>query len=98
VTAVFAPAVAVSRFHLAFSAGRRRLTATLRSTPPDVAKAFGCVFGRLQPVASALSGGVATCTWPVPARFRGHRIAGAVALRAGGEIVLTKRFRVRVPA
>ena len=98
VTAVFAPAVAVSRFHLAFSAGGRRLTATLRSTPPDVAKAFGCVFGRLQPVASSLSAGVATCQWDVPSRFRGHRIVGVVALRAGGEVVLTKRFRVRVPA
>jgi hypothetical protein len=48
-------------------------------------------------VASTLRGRVATCTWSVPSRFRGHRLLGAVELDANGETLVAKAFRVRVP-
>jgi List-Bact-rpt repeat protein len=97
VTAVFVPVVAVVRFHVAFSADRTRLTATLRTLPARAATAVDCTFGRLASVTASAGAGGATCAWRVPARFRGHRIAGLLELRARGEVVLAKRFRVRVP-
>ena len=48
-------------------------------------------------VSSSLRGVVATCTWSLPTRFRGHRLAGLVEIDANGETLVSKRFHVRVP-
>jgi hypothetical protein len=33
----------------------------------------------------------------VPARFRGHRLTGSVAVTANGDTLVSKPFHVRVP-
>jgi hypothetical protein len=96
VGAVFARPLHVTGFHLGLARNPLRLTARahLSGTPhADVV----CSFAR-QPVASSsYRRGVATCTWLVPARFRGHRLTGSVALAANGETLVSKPFHVRVP-
>jgi hypothetical protein len=73
------------------------LTATLHlsgTARPDV---VDCAFAHRPVVVASLRGRVATCTWSVPSRFRGHRLAGTVTLAAKGQTLLAKRFHVRVP-
>jgi len=96
VGAVYARPLRVTRFHLAFSRERLRLTATVHLSAARRAE-LGCSFARQPVVASSRRGAVAACTWAVPARFRGHRLSGSVALSAGGETLVSKRFHVRVP-
>jgi hypothetical protein len=96
VGAVFARPLRVTGFHLAFSRDRGRLTATLHLSAPTRAEA-ACSFARRPVVASSVRRGVATCTWTVPPRFRGHRLTGSVELSAKGETLVSKRFHVSVP-
>jgi hypothetical protein len=96
VGAVFARPLHVTGFHLAFSRDRLRLTATLHlSAAPraDVA----CSFARQPVAASSVRRGAATCTWTVPARFRGHRLRGSIEVTAKGATLVEKPFHVRVP-
>ena len=97
VFAEFERPLAVRSFRLSLSRDHRRLTATVRLSASGVADAVGCTFAQERPTESSLRGAVATCAWSVPARFRGHRIAGAVELDAKGDPVVTRRFHVRVP-
>jgi hypothetical protein len=97
VGAVFAPPLRLAGFHLAFSRARSMLTATLHlsgTARPDV---VDCAFAHRPVVVASLRGRVATCTWSVPSRFRGHRLAGTVTLAAKGQTLLAKRFHLRVP-
>jgi len=87
----------VTGFHLAFSRDRLRLTATLHLSAARRADLVGCSFARQPVIASSLRGVVATCTWSVPARFRGHRLNGTVELDAKGETLVSRRFHVLVP-
>jgi hypothetical protein len=96
VGAVFARPLRVTGFHFAFSRDRLRLTATVHLSAAPRAE-LGCSFARQPVAASSRRGAVAACTWAVPARFRGHRLTGSVALSAGGETLVSKRFHVRVP-
>jgi len=96
VGALFARPLRVTGFHLALARNPLRLTATVHLSAAPRAQA-ACSFAR-QPVASSsYRGGVATCTWVVPARFRGHRLTGSIELAAKGETLVAKRFHVRVP-
>jgi hypothetical protein len=97
VTAEFAPPLAITGFHLAFSRDRSALTATLHVRPAGRADSVVCSFAHRPVLASSLEGRVATCTWSVPSRFRGHRLTGVVALTAKGKTLNEKRFHVRVP-
>ena len=97
VTAVFARPLRVAAFHLALSRDRLRLTATVRLNARGRADAVVCGFGGRPAESSSLRAGVATCTWTVASRFRGHRIRGSVELESAGERVLTRPFHVRVP-
>jgi hypothetical protein len=97
VGATFAPPLRVTGFHLAFSRDRLRLTATLHLSAARRADLVGCSFARQPVIASSLRGVVATCTWSVPARFRGHRLNGTVELDAKGETLVSRRFHVLVP-
>jgi hypothetical protein len=97
VAAVFALPLRVTGFHLAFSRDGSRLTATLHLSQSGSADHIGCAFARQPVLASSVRAFVATCTWSVPARFRGHRLVGAVELDAKGETVVAKTFHVRVP-
>jgi hypothetical protein len=96
VRALFARPLRVTGFHLALARNPLRLTATVHLSAAPRARAV-CSFAR-QPVASSSYRlGVATCTWMVPARFRGHRLVGRVELAAKGATLVAKRFHVRVP-
>jgi len=97
VAAVFAPPLALKGFHLSFARNPLTLTATLHLSVGDQADLVGCRFAKQPVVAATLNGAVATCTWSVPTRFRGHRIRGVVELDAKGETLLTKPFHVRIP-
>ena len=96
VGARFAPPLHVTGFHLSVSRDRSRLTATAHLSAAAQAE-LGCSFARQPVVASSLRGLVATCTWDVPSRFRGHRLTGVVQLDAKGETLVARRFRVRIP-
>jgi hypothetical protein len=97
VAAIFAPPLNVTGFHLAFSRDRSTLTATLHLSAAGRADSVGCSFARQPVVGSSVRGRVATCSWSVPARFRGHRVQGVVELAGKGQTLVTKRFHVRVP-
>jgi Divergent InlB B-repeat domain len=97
VGAVFALPLRGTGFHLAFSRDGSQLTATLHLSAAGVADHVGCAFARRPVIASSLRGLVATCTWSVPAFFRGHRLLGTVELDAKGEALVAKAFHVRVP-
>jgi hypothetical protein len=96
VGAVFARPLRVTGFHLRLVRNPLRLTATVHLSAAPHAQAV-CSFARQPVAASSYRRGVATCTWDVPARFRGHRLTGSVELAAKGETLATKRFHVRVP-
>jgi hypothetical protein len=96
VRALFARPLRVAGFRLALVRNPLRLTATVQLSAAPRAQAV-CSFARQPVAASSYRRGVATCTWVVPARFRGHRLVGSVALAANGETLVTKRFHVRVP-
>jgi hypothetical protein len=95
--AVFARPLNVTGFHLAFARDLRTLTATLHLSTAGRADSVGCSFARQAVVASSVRGRLATCSWSVSARFRGHRLTGVVQLSGKGETLVTKRFHVRVP-
>jgi hypothetical protein len=97
IAAVFAPPLNVTGFHLALARDRSTLTATLHLSAAGRADAVDCSFAHRPVLASSLRGRVASCTWSVPARFRGHRLTGVVELAAKGETLAAKRFHVRVP-
>jgi hypothetical protein len=97
IAAVFAQPLNVTGFHLAFSRDRSALTATLRLSAAGRADSVGCSFARRPVLASSVRGRVATCTWSVPARFRGHRLTGVIDHRGKGEALASRRFHVRVP-
>ncbi|HEY3188263.1 MAG TPA: hypothetical protein VGJ70_12370 [Solirubrobacteraceae bacterium] len=97
VGAVFARPLHVTGFHLAFARNPLRLTATVHLNAAAHADEVACSFARRPVAASSQRGPVATCTWVVPARFRGHRLTGNVELAARGETLVSKRFHVRVP-
>ena len=97
VSATFAPPLRVRGFRLSFSHDRLRLTATLHLSATGRGDLVGCLFARRPVVSSSLRGVVATCTWSLPTRFRGHRLAGLVEIDANGETLVSKRFHVRVP-
>jgi hypothetical protein len=98
VTASFAPPLRLVGVHLAFGHGRQQLTATAHLNEAGEATAAVCSFGGQAATSSTVNGSVATCTWTVQPRFRGHRIRGDVELQLKGTTVLTKTFHVVVPA
>jgi hypothetical protein len=99
VKATFAPPLRATSFHVVFTKrGPLRLTAVLHLNQGTQADLVGCTWGS-QPVASSrVRFGVAHCTWAVPGNFRGHRIRGSVDINYQGQTLLTKAFRVLVPA
>ena len=97
VGAVFARPLRVTGFHLGFGRNPLRLTATIHLSAAARADDLGCSFAQRPVLASSHRGSVATCTWLVPARFRGHRLTGSIELTAAGEALVSKRFHVRVP-
>jgi hypothetical protein len=99
VGALFAQPLTVKSFHLSFSRTQQQLTASIRLNRRvgGVADSIRCSFARLQVAATVLHGDVASCTWTLPSRFRGHRLRGVVELDSKGDAVLTKRFHVVVP-
>jgi hypothetical protein len=97
VTAVFARPLGVTGFRLSFARDRSTLTATLHLSAPGRADSVGCSFAQRPVLVSSLRRRVASCTWSVPARFRGHRLSGVVELTGKGEPLASKRFHVRVP-
>src|SRR5262249_13376868 len=80
VGAVFARPLRVTGFHLAFSRDRTQLSATLHLSEAGRADSVVRTFAHQRVLASTVRGLVATCTWSVPSRFRGHRLLGAVEL------------------
>jgi hypothetical protein len=73
------------------------LTATLHLSARGRVDAVDCSFARQQPVVASSRGAVATCTWPVQPRFRGHRLKGTIALASQGETLVRRPFHVVVP-
>jgi len=94
---VFTPPLRLTGFHLAFSHDRSKLTATLHLSGTVRPDAVDCAFAHTAVVVASFQAHVATCTWSLPTRFRGHRLTGAVSLGAHGATLLVKRFHVRVP-
>ena len=95
--ASFAPPLRVVGFHLAIARTSSQLTATVHLNESGQADFVGCAFGAQPTLSSSLVGKVASCTWAVPSRFRGHRIRGTLELDLKGATVLTKTFHVTVP-
>jgi hypothetical protein len=99
VGAVFARPLTAKSFHLSFVRTPLQLTASIRLNRRvgGVADSIGCSFAGQKVAATVLHGDIASCTWMLPSRFRGHRLQGVVELDQKGETVLTKRFHVVVP-
>jgi hypothetical protein len=99
VAAVFTRPLTVKSFHLSFARTQLQLTASMRLNRRvgGVADFIGCNFAGLKVAATVLHGDLASCTWTLPSRFRGHRLHGVVELDSKGETVLTKRFHVVIP-
>lgn len=98
IAARFAPPLHIAAFHLALNRARTSLTATLRLNAPGEANNVACTFGGVTAASSSVRGAVATCTWNLPSRFRGHRIKGLIELESGAQALLAKPFQVAVPA
>jgi hypothetical protein len=99
VGAVFVRPLTVKSFHLSFVRQPLQLTASIRLNRRvgGAADFIGCSFAGQPVAATVLHGDIASCTWTLPSRFRGHRISGVVELDEKGETVLTKSFHVVVP-
>ena len=99
VGAVFVRPLAVKSFHLSFVRTPLQLTASIRLNRRvgGIAGFIGCSFAGQKVVATVSHGDLASCTWALPSRFRGHRLQGVVELDSKGETVLTKSFHVVVP-
>ena len=99
VRAVFARPLTVKSFHLSFVRTPLQLTASIRLNRGvgGVADHIGCSFAGQKVAATVLHGDLASCTWTLPSRFRGHRLQGVVELDSKGAMVLTKSFHVFVP-
>jgi hypothetical protein len=61
------------------------------------ADSITCSFAGLAVTSTVLRGDLASCSWTLPSRFRGHRLQGVVELDSTGETVRTKRFHVVIP-
>jgi len=98
VGAVFVRPLTVKSFHLSFVRTPLQLTASIRLNRRvgGFADSIGCRFGG-QSAKTVLHADLASCTWMLPSRFRGHRLAGVVELESKGATVLTKSFHVVVP-
>ena len=97
--AVFVRPLTIKSFHLSFTRTPLQLTASIRLNRRvgGYADSIGCRFAGKSAANSVLHADVASCTWTLPSRYRGHRLNGKVELDSKGAAVLTKSFHVVVP-